>query len=104
MPWQAKGYSISWYRLSFQAVPAPSASGLWGGGAQNVPLTILWYYISPLPPPSPPLLKGGEGRGEGGSRTHVPCPFGALLVTLYQFFSEGFLNGERDIGGGASQR
>jgi hypothetical protein len=32
----------------------------------------------------------------------MPCPFGALLVTLDQFFSEGFLNGERDIGGGAS--
>jgi hypothetical protein len=31
-----------------------------------------------------PLLKGGEGRGEGGSYTHVPCPFGGLLVTLYK--------------------
>jgi hypothetical protein len=41
----------------------------------------------------------------GDRYTHVPCPFGALLVTLYQFFSEGFaLNGERDIGGGASHR
>jgi hypothetical protein len=42
-----------------------------------------------LHPPTPstlsPLLKGGEGRGEGGSYTHVPCPFGALLVTLCQF-------------------
>ena len=38
-----------------------------------------------LHPPTPytlsPLLKGGEG----GSYTHVPCPFGALLVTLYHF-------------------
>jgi len=36
-----------------------------------------------LHPPTPytlsPLLKGGEGRGEGGSYTHVPCTFGALL-------------------------
>ena len=31
-----------------------------------------------------PLLKGGEGRGEGGAYTHVACPFGALLVTLSQ--------------------
>jgi hypothetical protein len=42
-----------------------------------------------LHPPTPytlsPLLKGGEGRGEGGSYTHVPCLFGALLVTLYHF-------------------
>ena len=59
-----------------------------------------------LHPPTPytlfPLLKGGEGRGEGGSYTHVPCLFGALLVTLYQIFSKGFLNGKGDIGGGAS--
>jgi hypothetical protein len=59
-----------------------------------------------LHPPTPytlsPLLKGGEGRGEGGSYTHVPCPFGALLVALYQIFSKGFLNGKRDIGSGAS--
>jgi len=58
-----------------------------------------------LHPPTPytlsPLLKGGEGRGEGGSYTHVPCPFGALLVTLYhQIFSKRFLNGKRNIGGG----
>jgi len=48
-----------------------------------------------LHPPTPytlsPLLKGGEGRGEGGSYTHVPCPFGALLVTLYHFNSKAFL-------------
>jgi hypothetical protein len=48
-----------------------------------------------LHPPTPytlsPLPKGGEGRGEGGSYTHVPCPFGALLVALYQYFSaKGF--------------
>jgi hypothetical protein len=33
-----------------------------------------------LHPPTPyilsPLEKGGEGRGEGGACTHVPCPFG----------------------------
>jgi hypothetical protein len=48
-----------------------------------------------LHPPTPytlsPLLKGGEGRGEGGSYIHVPCPFGALLVTLYHFKSKAFL-------------
>jgi hypothetical protein len=48
-----------------------------------------------LHPPTPytlsPLRKGGEGRGEGGSYTHVPCPFGALLVTLYHFKSKVFL-------------
>jgi hypothetical protein len=30
----------------------------------------------------------------------MPCPFGALLVTLYQDFSKGFLNGKRNIRGG----
>jgi len=61
-----------------------------------------------LHPPTPytlsPLLKGGEGRGEGGSYTHVPCLFGALLVTLYQIFSKGFLNGKGDMGGASPQR
>jgi hypothetical protein len=55
-----------------------------------------------LHPPTPytlsPLLKGREARGEGGAYTYVPCPFGALLVALYQIFSEGFLNGKRNIG------
>jgi len=53
------------------------------------------YHSLVLHPPTPytlsPLLKGGEGRGEGGSYTHVPCPFGALLVTLYYFKSKAFL-------------
>ena len=47
-----------------------------------------------LHPPTPstlsPLLKGGEGRGEGGSYIHVPRPYGALLVTLYQILAKGF--------------
>jgi hypothetical protein len=47
-----------------------------------------------LHPPTPStlstFLKGGEGRGEGGSYTHVPGPFGALLVTLCQFSAKGF--------------
>jgi len=51
------------------------------------PLQKTWYYIPPLPTPSP-LLKGGEGRGEGGSYTRMPCLFGALLVTLYQNFQQ----------------
>jgi hypothetical protein len=45
------------------------------------PLTL--YTLSPL-------LKGGEGGGEGGSYTPVSCPFGALLVTLYQVSAKGF--------------
>ena len=41
-------------------------------------------YHPPTPYTFSPLLNGGEGRGEGGSYTHVPRPFGALLVTLSQ--------------------
>jgi hypothetical protein len=48
-------------------------------------------YHPPTPYTLSPLLKGREGRGEGGSYTHVPCPFGALLVTLYPFKSQAFL-------------
>jgi hypothetical protein len=48
-------------------------------------------YHPPTPYTLSPLLKGGEGRGEGGAYTHVPCPFGALLVTLYHFKSKAFL-------------
>jgi hypothetical protein len=48
-----------------------------------------------LHPPTPytlsPLLKGGEGQGEGGSYTHVPSPFGAPLVTLDHFEVKAFL-------------
>jgi len=47
------------------------------------PLQKTWYYDPPTPYTLSPLHKGGEGRGEGGSYIHVPCPFGALLVTLY---------------------
>ena len=57
-----------------------------------------------LHPPTPytlsPLLKGGEGRGEGGSYTHVPYPFGALLVTLYHLKSKALLM----CGGGGHAR
>jgi hypothetical protein len=56
-------------------------------------------YHPPTPYTLSPLFKGGEGRGEGGSYTHVPCPFGALLVTLCQIFSKRFLNGKGDMGG-----
>jgi hypothetical protein len=48
-------------------------------------------YHPPTPYTLSPLRKGGEGRGEGGSYTHVPCPFGALLVTLYHLKSKAFL-------------
>jgi hypothetical protein len=63
------------------------------------PLQKIWYYIPHSLHPLPPSQGGGEGRGAGGSYTHVPCPFGALLVTLYHF-SKGFLNGKRNIRGG----
>ena len=56
-------------------------------------------YHPPTPYTLSPLEKGGEGRGEGGSYTHVPCPFGALLVTLCQIFSKRFLNGKGDMSG-----
>jgi hypothetical protein len=52
-------------------------------------------YHPPTPYTLSPLLKGGEGRGEGGSYTRMPCPFGALLVTLYHFKSKAFLMGGR---------
>jgi hypothetical protein len=72
--------------------------------AQNVPLTTRKPstekqkigITSPTPYTLSPLLKGGEGRGEGGSYTHVPCPFGALLVTLYQVFSKGVSEWEEE--------
>jgi len=48
-------------------------------------------YHPPTPYTLSPLLKGEEGRDEGESYTHVPCPFGALLVTLYHLRSKAFL-------------
>jgi hypothetical protein len=49
-------------------------------------------YHPPTPYTLSPLPKGGEGRGEGGSYPRMPCPFEALLVTLYHFFkSKAFL-------------
>ena len=50
-------------------------------------------YHPPTPYTFSPLLKGGEGRDEGGSYTRMPCPFGALLVILYHFKSKAFLRG-----------
>jgi hypothetical protein len=64
----------------------PSAHPLCGAGALNMSL-----LPSPTPYTLSPLLKGGEGRGEGGSDTRMPCSFGALLVTLYHFKSKAFL-------------
>jgi hypothetical protein len=86
-----------------------AAAPCWGGGqprglaAAKTALSIQkvfdckWYYHSgtlyrkpvlhlPTPYALSPLFKGGEGRGEGGSYIYVPCPFGVLLVTLYQSF------------------
>ncbi len=56
-------------------------------------------YHPPTPYTLSPLRKGGEGRGEGGSYTHVPCPFGALLVTLCYFLAQTFF-----LGGTSPQR
>ena len=64
----------------------PSAHPLCGAGALKMSLLPSPHSLHPLP-----LLKGGEGRGEGGSYTHVPCPFGALLVTLYHLKSMALL-------------
>ena len=64
----------------------PPAHLLRGAGALKMSL-----LPSPTPYTLSPLLEGGEGRGEGGSYTHVPCPFGALLVTSYHFKSKAFL-------------
>ena len=58
------------------------------GGAGALKMSLL---PSPTLYTLSPLLKGGEGRGEGGSDTHVPCPFGALLVTLHHSKSKAFL-------------
>jgi len=80
----------------------PAQTFFLGGASPRCPS----YHSLGLHPPTPytlsPLLKGGERWGEGGSYTHVPCPFGAPLVTLYQIFSEGFLNGKRNIEAAAS--
>ena len=57
-------------------------------------------YHPPTPYTLSPLEKGGEGRGEGGAYTHVPCPFGAPLVTLYHPKSKAFLM----CGGGGHAR
>jgi hypothetical protein len=79
----------------------PSAPALWGG-IQNVPLTLRQPSTENLDitPPTPytlsPLFKGGEGRGKGGSYTHVPGPFGTLLATLYHFEAKAFLMGRGD--------
>ena len=65
---------------------SPQRSRSVGRGRSKCP-----SYHPPTPYTLSPLLKGGEGRGEGGSDTHVPCPFGALFVTLYHFKSKAFL-------------
>jgi len=70
----------------------PSAHPLCGAGALKMSLLPFVGLTSPHSlHPLPPSQGGGEGRGEGESYTHVPCPFGALLVTLYHFKSKAFL-------------
>jgi hypothetical protein len=69
----------------------PSAHPLCGAGALKMSLLPFVGITSPTPSTLFPLLKAGEGRGEGGAYTHVPCPLGALLVTLYHPKSKAFL-------------
>jgi len=92
-------YTISHYKRSFWPPPQHGAAARLGRAAapQNTTdshLETLCIELV-LHPPTPytlsPLEKGGEGRGEGGSYTPMPCPFGALLVTLYYFKSKAFL-------------
>ena len=78
-------YTISRQRL-FLGGTSPQRTCSVGRGRSKYP-----SYHPPTPYTFSPPLKGGEGRGEGGSYTHVPCPFGALLVTLYHFKSKAFL-------------
>ena len=68
----------------------PPAHPLCGAGALKMSLLPFVGITSPTPSTLSPLLKAGEGRGEGGAYTHVPCPFGALLLTLYQILAKGF--------------
>jgi len=78
----------------------PSAHLLRGVGALKMSLLpFVGLTIPPLPTPSPPFPRGERVGVRGGSYTHVPCPFGALLVTLCQIFSKRFLNGKGDMGG-----
>jgi hypothetical protein len=67
-------------KLSFWAAASAQRTRSVGRGRSKCP-----SYHPPTPYTLSPLPKGGEGRGEGGSYIHVPCPFGALLVTLYHF-------------------
>jgi len=93
---QARGYALAqrlkkalYYFLAqtfFLGGTSPQHTRSVGRGRSKCP-----SYHPPTPYTLSPLLKGGEGRGEGGSDTHVPCPFGALLVTLYHFKSKAFL-------------
>ena len=80
-------FLFGWYQ--------PSAHLLCGARRSKCP-----SYHPPTPYTLSPLFKGGEGRGEGGSYTHVPCPFGALLVILYHLKSKAFLM----CGGGGHAR
>ena len=62
------------------------------------PLQKVWYY-TPTPYTLSPLFMGGVGLGVGGSYTRMPCPFGALLVTLDHFLAQTFF-----LGGTSPQR
>ena len=82
-------------RTFFLGGTSPQCTCSVGRGRSKCP-----SYHPPTPYTLSPLLKGGEGRGEGGSYTHVPYPFGALLVILYHFKSKAFLM----CGGGGHAR
>ena len=64
------------------------------------PLQKIWYYIPPLPPPSPPFSRV-ERVGVKGDRTPV-CRAPSVPSSWPYIFSKGFLNGRRYVGSGAS--
>ena len=87
---QARGYAFAQHlkkalyhfltQTFFLGGTSPQRTCSVGRGRSKCP-----SYHPPTPYTLSPLLKGGEGRGEGGAYTRMPCPFGALLVTLYHF-------------------
>ena len=93
---QARGYALA-QRLKKALYHFLTQTFFLGGTSPQRTCSLGWgcskcpSYHPPTPYTLSPLLKGGEGRGEGGSYTRMPCPFGALLVTLYHLKSKAFL-------------
>jgi hypothetical protein len=76
----------TYYYFLAQTFFSPQRTRSVGRGRSKCPA-----YHPPTPYTFSPLLKGGEGRGEGGAYTRMPCPFGALLVALCHLRSKAFL-------------